>query len=51
MESQPVLAGLSLSATFLVAVVEQDCEVQMRDTLSDVAGWSARSASGSRTTG
>jgi porphyrinogen peroxidase len=38
MESQPVLAGLSLSAIFLVAVVEPGGEEQVRGTLADVAG-------------
>jgi porphyrinogen peroxidase len=38
MESQPVLAGLSLSAIFLVAVVEPGGEEQVRGTLTDVSG-------------
>ena len=38
METQPVLAGLSLSAIFLVAVVKPGGEEQVRDTLADVAG-------------
>jgi len=38
METQPVLAGLSLSALFLVVVVEPGGEEQVRDTLGDVAG-------------
>ena len=38
MQTQPVLAGLSLSALFLVAVVEPGGEEQVRDTLADVGG-------------